>query len=54
MSWSVVISLLALTVQCQSDDLGLAAGYISLSTANWDLKLVKNAQILASLQPKGT
>ncbi|KAL5366247.1 hypothetical protein BJX96DRAFT_182433 [Aspergillus floccosus] len=54
MTWSVVISLLALTVQCQSDDLGLAAGYISLSTANWDLKLVKNAQILASLQPKGT
>ncbi|RHZ64939.1 uncharacterized protein CDV56_108448 [Aspergillus thermomutatus] len=53
-TFSVVVSLLALTVRSQSDDLGLTHGYISLSTANWDLKLVKDAQVLASLQPKGT
>ncbi|KAF4220828.1 hypothetical protein CNMCM5878_000484 [Aspergillus fumigatiaffinis] len=49
----VVTSLLALTVCGQKDNLGLKNGYISLSTANWDLKLVKDAQVLASLTPKG-
>ncbi|GIJ97921.1 hypothetical protein Aspvir_000027 [Aspergillus viridinutans] len=52
-TWCVAISLLALTVCGQEDNLGLKNGYISLSTANWDLKLVKDAQVLASLTPKG-
>ncbi|KAF4158076.1 hypothetical protein CNMCM6936_003710 [Aspergillus lentulus] len=49
----LVTSLLALTVCGQKDNLGLKNGYISLSTGNWDLKLVKDAQVLASLTPKG-
>ncbi|KAF7177792.1 hypothetical protein CNMCM7691_006226 [Aspergillus felis] len=52
-TWCVAISLLVLTVCGQEDNLGLKNGYISLSTANWDLKLVKDAQVLASLTPKG-
>ncbi|GFF52291.1 hypothetical protein IFM46972_09501 [Aspergillus udagawae] len=52
-TWCVAITLLALTVCGQDDNLGLKNGYISLSTANWDLKLVKDAQVLASLTPKG-
>lgn len=50
---AVLTSLLALIVCGQEDNLGLKNGYISLSTANWDLKLVKDAQVLASLTPKG-
>ncbi|GFF69759.1 hypothetical protein IFM47457_02782 [Aspergillus lentulus] len=49
----LVTSLLALTVCGQNDNLGLKNGYISLSTGNWDLKLAKDAQVLASLTPKG-
>ncbi|GFF87494.1 hypothetical protein IFM61392_04541 [Aspergillus lentulus] len=49
----LVTSLLALTVCGQNDNLGLKNGYISLSTSNWDLKLAKDAQVLASLTPKG-
>ncbi|KAF7117469.1 hypothetical protein CNMCM5793_006451 [Aspergillus hiratsukae] len=49
----IVSSLLALIVWGQTDNLGLEDGYISLSTANWDLQLVKDAQVLASLKPKG-
>lgn len=37
---------------CQStDNLGLSDGYLSFSTDNWDLELVKDAQVLASLKP---
>lgn len=37
----------------QNDTLGLSGGYLSLSTANFDLKLVKESQVLASLVPTG-
>ena len=37
--------------QTQSDTLGLADGYLDFATANFNLKLVKDAQVLASLQP---
>ncbi|EAU30172.1 conserved hypothetical protein [Aspergillus terreus NIH2624] len=52
--WLVVVCLQALIVHGQHDALGLTNGYISLSTDNWDLKIAKDAQVLASLQPKGT
>ena len=43
----------AIGVYAQNDTLGLANGYTTLSTANFDLKLVKDSQILASLKPSG-
>src|SRR5690349_7601149 len=48
----VVVSVLVSIVLCQ-DTLGLGDGYINLSTANFDVKLVRDAQILASLKPAG-
>ena len=38
----------------QSDTLGLGDGYINFSTKNFDIRLVKDAQVLASLQPVGS
>ncbi|KAL2870365.1 uncharacterized protein BJX67DRAFT_370302 [Aspergillus lucknowensis] len=35
----------------QSDDLSIGNGYLTLSTANFELELVKDAQVLASLKP---
>ena len=43
--------LCASVVYAQSDALGLADGYLNFSTANFNLRLVKDAQVLASLQP---
>ncbi|OQE38003.1 hypothetical protein PENCOP_c009G07162 [Penicillium coprophilum] len=39
--------------QAYDDTLGLVNGYASLSTANFDIKLVKDSQLLASLKPRG-
>lgn len=47
------ILLFALVVNGQNDTLGLSSGYTSLSTTNFDIKLVKDSQILASLKPTG-
>lgn len=47
------ICLFALAAHAQQDTLGLSGGYNSLSTANFDLKLVNDSQILASLKPSG-
>lgn len=41
------------TVLGQRDTLGLADGFLTFQTKNFDLKLVKDAQILASLKPSG-
>lgn len=48
-----ILLFFALTANAQNDTLGLSGGYTSLSTANFDIKLVKNSQILASLKPAG-
>ncbi|KAJ5568722.1 hypothetical protein N7450_011208 [Penicillium hetheringtonii] len=45
--------LVALGASAQEDALGLNGAYTSLSTANFDIKLVKDSQILASLKPSG-
>lgn len=39
--------------QSPADDLGLSQGYTSFHTTNFDLKLVTEAQVLASLQAAG-
>ncbi|KAE8356324.1 hypothetical protein BDV28DRAFT_165267 [Aspergillus coremiiformis] len=49
-----LISTLALLVRSQNDTLGFANGYTSLKTTNFDVQLVTNAQILASLKPSGS
>lgn len=49
----LIIPCFALLAQAQNDALGLSNGYTSLSTANFDIKLVKDSQILASLKPAG-
>ncbi|KFZ24159.1 hypothetical protein V502_01371 [Pseudogymnoascus sp. VKM F-4520 (FW-2644)] len=47
-----VVSVLTSTVLCQ-DTLGLNNGYIELTTANFDIQIVRDAQVLASLKPAG-
>ncbi|KAF3768781.1 hypothetical protein M406DRAFT_286769 [Cryphonectria parasitica EP155] len=44
---------LAATVTAQGDTLGLADGFLSFSTQNFDLELVKDAQVLVSLKASG-
>src|ERR1700742_2701570 len=52
MKYLVFFLAVALVVVCQSNDtLGLSDGYLSFTTTNWDIKLVKDSQILASLRP---
>ncbi|OTB10521.1 hypothetical protein K445DRAFT_70107 [Daldinia sp. EC12] len=41
------------SVACQSDNLGLKNGYITIKTANFNAKIVRDAQVLASLSPAG-
>ncbi|KAI0835889.1 hypothetical protein F5Y06DRAFT_113263 [Hypoxylon sp. FL0890] len=41
------------SVVCQGDDLGLNNGYITIETANFNAKIVRDAQVLASLTPAG-
>ncbi|KAI0202965.1 hypothetical protein F4808DRAFT_48662 [Astrocystis sublimbata] len=48
---SAILGLLLLGVQAQSDNLGLANGYIAVNTTNFKVKIVKDAQVLASLVP---
>lgn len=43
----------ATLAQGPADDLGIAKGYTSFSTHNFDLELVTDAQVLASLKPAG-
>ncbi|KAJ5664595.1 hypothetical protein N7462_011408 [Penicillium macrosclerotiorum] len=50
----ILVSIYALGAKGQNDTLGLSDGYASFSTTNFDIKLVKNSQILASLKPAGT
>lgn len=52
---ATLVSLLslALSAQAQVDDLGLSNGYLNLSTENFDLRLVRDAQVLASLSASG-
>ncbi|KAJ0325445.1 hypothetical protein Brms1b_000753 [Colletotrichum noveboracense] len=52
MKFTFVLASLVATVFCQ-DNLGLSNGYITLTTANFNLQLVRNAQVLASLKPAG-
>lgn len=54
-AFSLVVSLLAVLplTSAQGDDIGLSNGYITLKTSNFDLELVKDAQVLASLKPSG-
>ncbi|KAI1807479.1 hypothetical protein F4811DRAFT_505974 [Daldinia bambusicola] len=56
--FSEVLLLVALAwllrgVACQSDNLGLKNGYITIKTANFNAKIVRDAQVLASLSPAG-
>lgn len=44
---------LVLTVAAQGDTLGLKDGFLNFSTKNFDLELVKDAQVLASLKAAG-
>lgn len=44
----------ALAAHARNDTLGLSSRFTSLSTANFDIKLVKDSQVLASLKPAGT
>ncbi|KAK8070830.1 hypothetical protein PG997_011033 [Apiospora hydei] len=50
----ILLSLCASLAVAQSDDnLGLRNGYLSLTTKNFELKLVKDAGVLVSLKPAG-
>ncbi|KPM41456.1 hypothetical protein AK830_g5054 [Neonectria ditissima] len=46
-----LLATLASHILAQNDDLGLEDGYIDINTANFKARIVKNAQVLASLQP---
>ncbi|KAI8634028.1 hypothetical protein F5Y19DRAFT_411747 [Xylariaceae sp. FL1651] len=47
------LAFLILGAYSQSDNLGLKDGYITINTANFNAKIVKDAQLLASLTPSG-
>lgn len=49
----VILALLATKVVSQGDNLGLDNGYITIDTANFNARIVKDAQVLASLTPAG-
>ncbi|KAL4922778.1 hypothetical protein BDW62DRAFT_196782 [Aspergillus aurantiobrunneus] len=51
---SVPVSALVLALSVQGQDtLGLSSGYNDISTANFDLSVVQDSQILSSLRPSG-
>ncbi|KAF2100113.1 hypothetical protein NA57DRAFT_75615 [Rhizodiscina lignyota] len=51
----VSLLLVRSLVFCQSNDtLGLSNGYSTYTTTNWNIKLVKDSQTLASLKPSGS
>lgn len=54
LSLQLSFSAILLTVGANTDNLRLKDGYISFSTANFDIELVKDAQVLASLKPVGS
>ncbi|KAI2642107.1 hypothetical protein GGS21DRAFT_291280 [Xylaria nigripes] len=45
------LGLLVLGVRSQNDDLGLDDGYLTFNTTNFNVRIVKDAQVLASLTP---
>ncbi|KAI1377819.1 hypothetical protein F4677DRAFT_413644 [Hypoxylon crocopeplum] len=51
--WFSIFSSLLGSVVCQNDDLGVKNGYITIKTANVNAKIVRDAQVLASLTPTG-
>ena len=56
LSWhkaAITFALLASRVVCQDDNLGLDNGYIDIDTANFNVRIVRDAQVLASLTPAG-
>lgn len=52
-SLASLVSLAPPPVQAQGDNLGLGNGYTALKTQNFDLQLVRDAQVLASLRAAG-
>ncbi|KAH6712015.1 hypothetical protein BKA61DRAFT_691591 [Leptodontidium sp. MPI-SDFR-AT-0119] len=46
------VCMLVRSVSAQADNLGLSNGYISFSTSDFNVKLVKNSQTLASISTK--
>lgn len=48
----VLLTILS-AVNGQDDTLGLADGYLNFSTKNFDIQVVRDAQVLASLKPAG-
>ncbi|KAI0502828.1 hypothetical protein F5B22DRAFT_45690 [Xylaria bambusicola] len=49
-----IFGLLPLGILCQSDNLGLRNGYTTLTTTKFSAKIVKDAQVLASLTAAGS
>ncbi|KAF6821992.1 hypothetical protein CMUS01_11262 [Colletotrichum musicola] len=49
----LLLSGLLVSSVLAQDNLGLSNGYITLATRNFNLQLVRNAQVLASLKPAG-
>ncbi|KAL8358870.1 hypothetical protein RB601_008230 [Gaeumannomyces tritici] len=49
----LLLSGLVLAGVAGQDNLGLSNGYINLTTANFNLQLVRDAQVLVSLKPTG-
>jgi hypothetical protein len=47
-----LLSLLLPPTLAQEDDLGLSSGFVNLSLSNFDVQLIRDAQVLASLRPK--
>lgn len=47
------LALLTSTAVSQDDNLGLDNGYITIDTANFNARIVRDAQVLASLTPAG-
>ena len=50
---AVALAVLATRVVSQNDNLGLDNGYITVDTANFKARIVRDAQVLASLAPAG-
>ncbi|KAF2180841.1 hypothetical protein K469DRAFT_753180 [Zopfia rhizophila CBS 207.26] len=49
----LILFCLPTLIYAQDDTLGIKNGYTAFSTANFDIKLVKDSQTLASLKPSG-
>ncbi|KAI1459623.1 hypothetical protein F4805DRAFT_455423 [Annulohypoxylon moriforme] len=49
-----VLSSLLWSAACQNDDLGIKNGYTTIKTTNFNAKIVRDAQVLASLTSAGS